>query len=197
MQKNDYAAIAAFSIVWVVLAYLSKFTTGAVSGISFYLPIVLIFTVPLLFSRDRGVLIGLLGGVLGVNYLISGGFQGALVALVFTVGVMMFGMYYLAPKSMVEMKRPVDWFTNIVLTGVLLAVGETLANAAGASPDLASAWSAAAPIVVGGIILSIVNCIILRTLAPSLRSSELGSAETIPQHPAVTAPISNQSSGNA
>jgi uncharacterized membrane protein YhdT len=191
-KTNSYAAIAAFSIAWVVLAYLSKYTTGTVSGISFYLPIVLIFTVPLLFSRDRATVIGILGGVLGVNYLISGGFQGALVALVFTVGIMMFGMYYLAPKAMAEMKRPVDWFTNIILTVVLLAIGETLANAVGSSPNLGSAWTAASATVLGGVILAVVNCIILRTLTPALRSSGLSQPE--PQHPTVATPISNQSS---
>jgi hypothetical protein len=170
--SNKYAAIAAFSIIWVVLAYLSKYTTGAVSGISFYLPILLIFTLPLIFSRDRALVVGLLGGVLGVNYLISGGFQGVLSTLVFTVGVMMLGMIYLAPKSMAEMKRPIDWFTNIILTVVLLAVGETLANAAGSSPSLANAWSAASAVVVGGIVLAFVNCLILKFLIPAIKGTE-------------------------
>src|SRR5579872_6601809 len=154
-RVNNYAAVAAISIIWVVLAYLSRYTTGAIAGISFYLPILLIFTVPLLFNRDKALLIGVLGGTLGVNYLISGGFDGALATLVFTVGIMMLGTYYLAPKSMAEMRRPADWFAYIVMTVVLLAVGETLAGAVGSSPNLVAAWNAATPTLVGGIILAI------------------------------------------
>jgi hypothetical protein len=189
--STKHAAIAAFSIMWVVLAYLSKYSTGAVSGISFYLPILIIFTVPVVLGRDETIVIGLLGGALGVNYLVSGGFQGALSTLVFTVGIMMLGMYYLAPKSMAEMKRPVDWFANIVLTVVLLTVGETLAYATGAFPDLTTAWSATSATVVGGIVLAIVNCLLLRFLTPAIRGAESAkSSESIPEH--IVPAINNQ-----
>ncbi len=194
MQKDNYAAVAAFSIIWVVLAYISKFTSGAVAGISFYLPILLIFTVPLLFGRNRALLIGALGGVIGVNYLISGGFQGALVSLVYTIGVMMGGMYYLAPKSMAKMRRPVDWFTNIVLTVALLAVGETLAAATGAAPNLGAAWSAVSGIVVGGAILAIVNCILLKTLVPAFETAGLYPEEELVPEATIPPNLSNQAS---
>jgi uncharacterized membrane protein len=72
MEARDYVIIAAFSALWVVLAYLSAFATIIPGFISFSLPVLLIFTVPVWFGK-KGLLIGLIGGVLGKNFLVTGG----------------------------------------------------------------------------------------------------------------------------
>ncbi len=56
MRARDIVTIAAFSALWVVLAYLSAFATLVPGFISFFLPVILIFTVPIWFGW-RGLVI--------------------------------------------------------------------------------------------------------------------------------------------
>lgn len=180
MQARDYTTIAAFSALWVVLAYLSGFTTVVSGFISFFLPVILIFTVPLWFGK-KGFAIGLIGGVLGKNFLVSGGPQNALGDLIFTVGVMMGGMYLLAPAGLAEMKRAVDWVINIVLTEVLLfaVAGILFVNLLLGTfpPNYELLWTIVWTTVLSSIVLAIINCILLRTLTPVFKRSGLYSGK--------------------
>ncbi len=180
MQARDYTTIAAFSALWVVLAYLSGFTTVVSGFISFFLPVILIFTVPLWFGK-KGFAIGLIGGVLGKNFLVSGGPQNALGDLIFTVGVMMGGMYLLAPAGLAEMKRAVDWVINIVLTEVLLfaVAGILFVNLLLGTfpPNYELLWTIVWTTVLSSIVLAIIDCILLRTLTPVFKRSGLYSGK--------------------
>lgn len=180
MQARDYVTIAAFSALWVVLAYLSGFTTVVSGFISFFLPVILIFTVPLWFGK-KGFAIGLIGGVLGKNFLVSGGPQNALGDLIFTVGVMMGGMYLLAPGGLAEMKRAVDWVINIVLTEVLLfaVAGILYVNLLLGTfpPDYGLLWTIVWTTVLSSVVLAIIDCILLRTLTPVFKRSGLYSGK--------------------
>ena len=176
MQARDYVTIAAFSALWVVLAYLSAFTTVVSGFISFFLPVLLIFTVPLWFGK-RGFAIGLIGGVLGKNFLVSGGPQNALGDLIFTVGVMMGGMYLLAPAGLADMKKATDWIISIVLNEVLLfaVAGVLFINLLLGTfpPDYGLLWTIVWTTVLSSVVLAIINCVLLRTLTPVLKRSGL------------------------
>ncbi len=195
MQARDYTVIAAFSALWVVLAYLSGFTTVVSGFISFFLPVLLIFTVPLWFGK-RGFAIGLVGGVLGKNFLVSGGPQNALGDLIFTVGVMMGGMYLLAPRGLADMKRGVDYVISIVLNEILLfaVAGILYVNLLLGTfpPDYGLLWQITWTTVLSSIVLAIINCVLLRTVTPVLKRSGLYSgkmakkAQTQPSAPVST-----------
>ena len=180
MQARDYVTIAAFSALWVVLAYLSAFTTVVSGFISFFLPVLLIFTVPVWFGK-KGFAIGLIGGVLGKNFLVSGGLQNALGDLIFTVGVMMGGMYLLAPAGLADMKKATDWIINIVLNEVLLfaVAGVLYINLLLGTfpPDYGLLWTIVWTTVFSSVVLAIINCILLRTLTPVLKRSGLYSGK--------------------
>jgi len=180
LQARDYVTIAAFSALWVVLAYLSAFTTVVSGFISFFLPVLLIFTVPVWFGK-RGFAIGLIGGVLGKNFLVSGGLPNALGDLVFTVGVMMGGMYLLAPAGLADMKKATDWIINIVLNEVLLfaVAGVLYINLLLGTfpPDYGLLWTIVWTTVLSSVVLAIINCILLRTLTPVLKRSGLYSGK--------------------
>ncbi len=180
MQARDYVTIAAFSALWVVLAYLSAFTTVVSGFISFFLPVLLIFTVPVWFGK-KGFAIGLIGGVLGKNFLVSGGPQNALGDLIFTVGVMMGGMYLLAPAGLADMKKASDWIINIVLNEVLLfaVAGVLYINLLLGTfpPDYGLLWTIVWTTVLSSVVLAIINCILLRTLTPVLKRSGLYSGK--------------------
>lgn len=182
MEARDYVVIAAFSAVWVVLAYLSAFATVIPGFISFFLPVLLIFTVPVWFGK-KGLIIGLIGGVLGKNFLVTGGPQNALGDLIFVVGVMMGGMYLLAPASLPDMKRSVDWVVNFVLNEVLLfAVAGVLFTIAllGVFPmDFGLIWTITWTTVLSSIPLAIINCVLLRTITPVLKRSGLYSGKMV------------------
>lgn len=180
MEARDYVVIAAFSALWVVFAYLSGFTTVVSGFISFFLPVLLIFTVPLWFGK-KGFAIGLIGGVLGKNFLVSGGPQNALGDLIFTVGVMMGGMYLLAPSGLADMKRAVDWVINIVLTEVLLfaVAGILFVNLLLGTfpPNYGLLWTIVWTTVLSSLLLAVINCVLLRTLTPVLKRSGLYSGK--------------------
>jgi hypothetical protein len=181
MQARDYVVIAAFSALWVVLAYLSAFTTVVSGFISFFLPVLLIFTTPLWFGK-RAFIIGIVGGVLGKNFLVSGGPQNALGDLIFTVGVMMGVMYLVAPAELADMKRPIDWVVNIVLNEVLLfaVAGVLYINLLlGTFPaNYNLLWTIVWTTVLSSIVLAIINCILLRTLTPVFKRAGLYSGKT-------------------
>lgn len=180
MQARDYVTIAAFSALWVVLAYLSAFTTVVSGFISFFLPVLLIFTVPVWFGK-RGFAIGLIGGVLGKNFLVSGGPQNALGDLIFTVGVMMGGMYLLSPAGMADMKKGKDWVIAIVLQEVLLfaVAGVLYVNLLLGTfpPNYGLLWTIVWTTVLSSIVLAVINCILLRTLTPVFKRSGLFSGK--------------------
>lgn len=194
MQARDYVVIAAFSALWVVLAYLSSFTTVVSGFISFFLPVLLIFTIPVWFGK-KGFIIGIVGGVLGKNFLVSGGPQNAVGDLIFTVGVMMGGMYLLHPAKMADMKRAVDWVINIVLNEVLLfaVAGVLFINILFGTfpPNYGLLWTIVWTTVLSSIVLAVINCILLRTLTPVFKRSGLYSGkmpkkETPPVPPPTT-----------
>jgi len=172
--------IAAFSALWVVLAYLSAFTTVVSGFISFFLPVLLIFTVPIWFGK-RGLAIGLIGGVLGKNFLVSGGPQNALGDLIFTVGVMMGGIYLLSPAGLADMKKATDWVVYIVLQEVLLfaVAGILFVNLLLGTfpPNYGLLWTIVWTTVLSSIVLAIINGILLRTLTPVFRRSGLYSGK--------------------
>jgi len=180
LQARDYVTIAAFSALWVVLAYFSAFTTVVSGFISFFLPVLLIFTVPVWFGK-KGFAIGLIGGVLGKNFLVSGGPQNALGDLIFTVGVMMGGMYLLAPAGLADMKKGTDWIINIVLNEVLLfaVAGVLYINLLLGTfpPDYGLLWTIVWTTVLSSVVLAIINCILLRTLTPVLKRAGLYSGK--------------------
>ncbi len=182
MQARDYVVIAAFSALWVVLAYLSAFTTVVSGFISFFLPVLLIFTTPLWFGR-RAFLIGLVGGVLGKNFLVSGGPQNALGDLIFTVGIMMGVMYLASRPRMAEMKRPVDMVVFLVLSEVLLfAVAGVLQinMLLGTFPhNYGLLWTIVWTTVLSSIVLNVINIILLRTLTPVFKRSGLYSGKML------------------
>ncbi|HEV2120552.1 MAG TPA: hypothetical protein VGS11_10700 [Candidatus Bathyarchaeia archaeon] len=180
MEARDYVVIAAFSALWVVLAYLSGFTTVVSGFISFFLPVLLIFTVPLWFGK-RGFAIGLIGGVLGKNFLVSGGPQNAVGDLIFTVGVMMGGMYLLAPSGLADMKRARDWVINIVLNEVLLfaVAGILFVNLLLGTfpPNYGLLWTIVWTTVLSSLLLAVINCVLLRTLTPVFKRTGLYSGK--------------------
>jgi hypothetical protein len=164
----------------VVLAYLSAFTTVVSGFISFFLPVILIFTVPLWFGK-RGFLIGLIGGVLGKNFLVAGGPQNAAGDLIFTVGVMMGGMYLLSPAGLADMKKATDWVIAIVLQEVLLfaVAGVLFVNLLLGTfpPNYGLLWTIVWTTVLSSIVLAVINCILLRTLTPLFKRSVLYSGK--------------------
>ncbi|HEV2227284.1 MAG TPA: hypothetical protein VGR56_10840 [Nitrososphaerales archaeon] len=180
MEARDYVVIAAFSALWVVLAYLSGFTTVVSGFISFFLPVLLIFTVPLWFGK-KGFAIGLIGGVLGKNFLVSGGPQNALGDLIFTVGVMMGGMYLLAPSGLADMKKATDWVINIVLNEVLLfaVAGILFVNLLLGTfpPNYGLLWTIVWTTVLSSLLLAVINCVLLRTLTPVFKRTGLYSGK--------------------
>jgi hypothetical protein len=179
-QARDVVIIAAFSALWVVLSFLSAFATIVPGFISFFLPIFLIFTTPLWFGR-KAFVIGVIGGVLGKNFLVGGGPPNALGDLIFVVGVMMGVMLLVAPKGLAEMRRAVDWVINIVLSEVLLfAVAGIIVVIAlfGILPlDANLIWLITWTTVVSSIPLVIINCVLLRTITPVLKRSGLYSGK--------------------
>jgi hypothetical protein len=180
VEARDYVVIAAFSALWVVLAYLSGFTTVVSGFISFFLPVLLIFTVPIWFGK-RGFAIGLIGGVLGKNFLVSGGPQNAVGDLIFTVGVMMGGMYLLAPSGLADMKRARDWVINIVLNEVLLfaVAGILFVNLLLGTfpPNYGLLWTIVWTTVLSSLLLAVINCVLLRTLTPVFKRTGLYSGK--------------------
>jgi hypothetical protein len=180
VEARDYVVIAAFSALWVVLAYLSGFTTVVSGFISFFLPVLLIFTVPIWFGK-RGFAIGLIGGVLGKNFLVSGGPQNAVGDLIFTVGVMMGGMYFLAPSGLADMKRARDWVINIVLNEVLLfaVAGILFVNLLLGTfpPNYGLLWTIVWTTVLSSLLLAVINCVLLRTLTPVFKRTGLYSGK--------------------
>jgi len=179
-QARDYVIVAAFSALWVVLAYLSAFATLVPGFISFFLPVLLIFTTPLWFGK-KSLAIGIVGGVLGKNFLVGGGPPNALGDLIFVVGVMMSAMLVLAPRALAEMKRTIDWVVNIVLSEVLLfAVAGILLTISlfGIIPlDANLIWFITWTTVLSSIPLAVINCTLLRTITPVLKRSGLYSGK--------------------
>ena len=179
-QARDYVIVAAFSALWVVLSFLTAFATLVPGFISFFLPIFLIFTTPLWFGK-KAFAIGIIGGVLGKNFLVSGGPQNALGDLIFVVGVMMGVMLLVAPKGLADMKRSIDWVISIVLSEVLLfAVAGILVTIAlfGIIPlDANLIWTITWTTVFSSIPLVVINCILLRTITPVLKRSGLYSGK--------------------
>jgi hypothetical protein len=182
MQTKNYATIAAFSVLWIVLAYLSK--SLSINSIVFDLPILLIFTVPIWFGMQReGLVIGLIGAVLGKNFLVSGGAQGAIVDLVFTLGLMMGATYVAFPPSIAEMRKSEHWLRYIVTSEVLLTIGVAgtlVANAlfAGSSPNYSTIGTQVEGTVIGGLLLLIINAVLLRTLTPSFKRDGIYAGKT-------------------
>jgi hypothetical protein len=184
LQARDYVTIAAFSALWVVFAYLSAFTTVVSGFISFFLPVILIFTVPIWFGK-KGFAIGLIGGVLGKNFLVSGGPQNAVGDLIFTVGVMMGGMYLLSPAGLADMKRATDWVIALILQEVLLfaVAGVLYVNLLLGTfpPNYGLLWTIVWTTVLSSVVLTIINCVLLRTLTPAFKRSGLYSGKTTTQ----------------
>lgn len=179
-QARDYVVIAAFSALWVVLAYLSAFAQIVPGFISFFLPIFLIFTTPLWFGR-KAFIIGIIGGVLGKNFLVVFSPPNALGDLLFVVGVMMGVTFLVAPKGLADMRRSVDWAINIVLSEVLLfaVAGIILVIALfGILPLSADLiWLITWTTVLSSIPLVVINCVLLRTITPVLKRSGLYSGK--------------------
>jgi hypothetical protein len=194
VQARDYVIIAAFSALWVVLAYLSAFATIIPGFISFFLPVLLIFTVPVWFGK-KGLVIGVIGGVLGKNFLVTGGPQNALGDLVFVVGIMMGGMYLLAPAKLADMRRAIDWVINLVLNEVLLfAVAGVLVTVAllGVFPfNWGLIWVITWTTVLSSIPLAIINCILLKTITPVLKRTGLYSGKVEKMKEALSTPAAN------
>lgn len=181
MKATDYAIIAGFSALWVALAYLSAFATILPGFISFFLPVLLIFTTPIWFGK-KAFAIGIIGGVLGKDLLVSGGPPNALGDLIFTVGVMMGVMYLVAPAALAQMKRARDWILNIVLNEVLLfaVFGVLYIDALfGVFPMNYSLMASVVVVtVLSSIPLAIINCVLLKTITPILRRLGLYSGKT-------------------
>ncbi|MEM3031482.1 MAG: hypothetical protein QW756_01255 [Nitrososphaerota archaeon] len=180
MRARDIVTIAAFSALWIVLSYLSAFATLVPGFISFFLPVILIFTVPIWFGW-RGLVIGIVGGVLGKNFLVAGGPQNALGDLIFVVGVMMGVMLAVAPARWADMKRAVDFVAFIILSEILLfSVAGVLLTVAllGVFPlDFNLIWAITWTTVLSSIPLTIIGAILLRTITPILKRTGLYSGK--------------------
>jgi hypothetical protein len=89
--------------------------------------------------------------------------------------------YLLTSARMAEMKRAVDWVTFFVLQEVLLfAVAGVLFTVAllGVFPmDFNLIWAITWTTVLSSIVLTLINCVLLRTITPVLKRSGLYSGK--------------------
>lgn len=180
MQARDYVTIAAFSALVVVLAYLSSFATIVPGFISFYLPLLVLWTVPIWFGK-QGLTIGFIG-VAGKNLLVTGVPQSIVGEFIFSVVAIMGAIYFLSPPRFADMKKPLDAALYVIMCTVLglLIVGVLYVNSLLGvfPPDIGLMWTIAWTSAISNIPIAIINVVLFRTITPVLKRSGLYSGKT-------------------